>query len=215
MKRIAIVDYGSGNVRSVRKALERAALSGSENVSTIVTDDPDELRSADGIVLPGVGHYADCATALRNRSGLVEAIQEAVFTYGRPFMGICVGMQLLATFGEEDQITPGLDWISGSVGRLRPTPSHLPIPHMGWNTLITVNDHPVLAGLGDGPHVYFTHSYAMTPLEEQDIAAQTDYGGSITAAIARGPLFGTQFHPEKSQAIGQRILANFLNWRPG
>ncbi|MBU6318209.1 MAG: imidazole glycerol phosphate synthase subunit HisH [Alphaproteobacteria bacterium] len=215
MKRIAIVDYGSGNVRSVRKALERAGQSVRGTVSTIVTDDPDDLMSVDGIVLPGVGHFADCAAALRSRSGLIEAIHEAVFSHGRPFMGICVGMQLLATFGEEDQITPGLDWISGSVGRLRPSSSRLPIPHMGWNTLLEVSNHPVLAGLGDEPHVYFTHSYAITPKETQDIAAQTDYGGSIAAAVARGPLFGTQFHPEKSQTVGQKILLNFLNWRPG
>lgn len=214
MKRFAIVDYGSGNVRSVRKALERAGRIDGDGVRTIVTDDPNQMRSVDGIVLPGVGHYADCASALRSRSGLIEAIHEAVFAYGRPFMGICVGMQLLASYGEEDQITPGLNWIAGSVGRLRPASSHLPVPHMGWNSLVNIGDHPVLAGLGDEPHVYFTHSYAMTPASDQDIAAQADYGGLIAAAISRGPLFGTQFHPEKSQSIGQRILSNFLNWRP-
>lgn len=214
MKRIAIVDYGSGNIRSVRKAIERAGQSDRGELATLVTSDPDTIVSADRIVLPGVGHFADCAAGLRERSGLVEALEAAVFRRGKPFLGICVGMQLLATRGEEDLITPGLNWIEGRVHRLNPNLPHLPVPHMGWNLLRHEGRHPVLEGLNDDPHVYFTHSYIMTCRDAEDIAAQTDYGGLITAAISRGTMFGTQFHPEKSQSVGLRLLHNFLNWRP-
>lgn len=213
MTRLAIIDYGSGNVRSVRRALEAAAQSAEVSLEVDLTDDPDRIRRADRIVLPGVGHFADCAAGLAARHGVTEALIEAVFRKGVAFLGVCVGMQLMADVGREDVETRGLGWIPGAVERIRPK-GGLPVPHMGWNVLRDIRPHPVMAGLGPDPHVYFVHSYALIASTAAHVAAQCDYGGLFTAAVARDNLFGTQFHPEKSQQAGQRLLANFLNWKP-
>ena len=216
MTRLAIIDYGSGNVRSVRRALEAAAQGSGISLEADLTDDADRIRRADRIVLPGVGHFADCAAGLAARQGVTEALVEAVFRKGVPFLGVCVGMQLMADVGREDIETRGLGWIPGAVERIRPAVSGvgLPVPHMGWNVLTDIRRHPVLAGLGNEPHVYFVHSYALVAGNTAHVAARCDYGGSFTAAVARDNLFGTQFHPEKSQQAGQRLLANFLAWKP-
>jgi glutamine amidotransferase len=214
MTRLAIIDYGSGNVRSVRRALEAAALGAGVSLDADLTDDPDRIRRADRVVLPGVGHFADCAAGLAAREGVTEALIEAVFRKGVPFLGVCVGMQLMADVGREDVETRGLGWIPGAVERLKPNDPALPVPHMGWNTLTGMIEHPVLAGLGAEPHVYFVHSYALTAEIASQVAARCDYGGPFVAAVARDNIFGTQFHPEKSQQAGQRLLANFLNWKP-
>jgi imidazole glycerol-phosphate synthase subunit HisH len=213
MTRLAIIDYGSGNVRSVRRALEAAARGAGLSIDITLTDKPEEIRSADRIVLPGVGHYADCAAGLAERAGVTEAMTEAACKTGRPFLGICVGMQLMADVGREDVETRGLGWIPGAVERIRPE-KNLPVPHMGWNVLTDLRPHPVLAGLGEAPHVYFVHSYALTASNPDHVAAYCDYGGAFVAAVARNNLFGTQFHPEKSQQAGQLVLANFLLWKP-
>lgn len=212
MTTLAIIDYGSGNVRSVRRALEASAHHHGIPLAADLTDDPDLIRAAERIVLPGVGHFADCAAGLRSRPGVIEAMTEKVKA-GAPFLGVCVGMQLLADVGREDVETEGLRWISGAVERMRPQPASLPVPHMGWNEL-QLTAHPVLAGLGPAPHVYFTHSYVITPAEPSDAAATFEYGGRFVAAVARDNIFGVQFHPEKSQEAGQLLLANFLRWRP-
>ncbi len=214
MSRIALIDYGSGNVRSVRRALGAAAANADIASTVELTSDPEIIRRADRIVLPGVGHYADCASELRARDGVVEALVEAVRKKGAPFLGVCVGMQLLAEVGREDGDTPGLGWINGAVERLEPNDASLPIPHMGWNALQPVDAHPLLAGLGADPHVYFTHSYVFNASSSEHIAARFEYGGAFTAAVASDNLFGTQFHPEKSQRVGLRLLANFLTWTP-
>jgi imidazole glycerol-phosphate synthase subunit HisH len=216
MTRLAIIDYGSGNVRSVSRALESAATAAGVKLELDLTDDADRIRRADRIVLPGVGHFADCADGLTARHGVTEALVEAVFRKGVPFLGVCVGMQLMADVGREDVETRGLGWIPGAVERIRPKgpAGALPIPHMGWNVLTDVKPHPVLAGLGREPHVYFVHSYALTPERPDHVAARCDYGGSFVAAVARDNLFGTQFHPEKSQLAGQTLLGNFLKWKP-
>jgi len=214
MTRLAIIDYGSGNVRSVQRALEAAASHFEIPLTVVLTDDPDRIRQADRIVLPGVGHFADCAEGLAARQGVGEALNEAVFRSRRPFLGVCVGMQLMADVGREDVETRGLGWIPGAVERIRPSDPSLPVPHMGWNVLTDMKSHPVLNELGPEPHVYFVHSYAMNPEHRHHVAAWCDYGGKFVAAIARDNLFGTQFHPEKSQQAGQTILANFLRWKP-
>ena len=214
MTRLAIIDYGSGNVRSVQRALEATANHHEIRLDVTLTDDPDRIRQADRIVLPGVGHFADCAAGLSGRSGVKEALNEAVFRSRRPFLGVCVGMQLMASVGREDVETRGLDWISGAVERLEPANPALPIPHMGWNVLTDLTDHPCLAGLGADPHVYFVHSYALKAERRGHVAARCDYGGKFVAAVARDNLFGAQFHPEKSQKAGQTLLANFLRWKP-
>jgi glutamine amidotransferase len=211
--RAVIIDYGSGNVRSVRRALESAAAHAELDLHVAVTADPDLIARADRIVLPGVGHFADCAEGLDATPGARAAMTEAVRQRGAPFIGVCVGMQLLADVGREDVETPGLGWVHGAVERIKPTGA-LPVPHMGWNELVGCADHPVLAGLGDGCHVYFTHSYALNAADARDVAAWCDYGGRFTAAVAKGNIFGVQFHPEKSQQAGQRLLANFLRWKP-
>jgi len=213
MTRLAIIDYGSGNVRSVQRALEAAANHHEIRLTAFLTDDPDRIRQADRVVLPGVGHFADCATGLISRRGVTEALNEVLFRSGRPFMGICVGMQLMATLGREDVETRGLGWIPGVVERIQPNPA-LPVPHMGWNVLSDIRPHPVLASLGPEPHVYFVHSYAMKPEMPDHALARCDYGGKFVAAVGRDNLFGTQFHPEKSQKAGQQVLANFLRWKP-
>jgi imidazole glycerol-phosphate synthase subunit HisH len=219
MTRLAIIDYGSGNVRSVQRALEAAANHAEIRLDVLLTDDPDRIRAADRIVLPGVGHFADCAAGLASRQGVTPAMIEAVFRKGAPFLGVCVGMQLMADVGREDAETRGLGWIPGAVEKLKPSDKSLPIPHMGWNVLSDLKSHPVLANLGpkyqaSEPHVYFVHSYALNPEHRDHIAATCDYGGKFVAAVARDNMFGTQFHPEKSQQAGQTLLANFLRWKP-
>ncbi|MEM6626044.1 MAG: imidazole glycerol phosphate synthase subunit HisH [Pseudomonadota bacterium] len=212
MQTVALIDYGSGNIRSASRALERAAQIANRRRDIRVTADPDFIVNARKIVLPGVGHFADCADGLRARDGVVEALGEAVQAKGAGFLGICVGMQLLASLGLEDGETPGLDWIPGVVDAIKPDDATLPVPHMGWNTL-SLSDHALFDGLGEAPHVYFVHSYAITPKDSADIAATSDYGGEFVAAVGRDNIFGTQFHPEKSQQAGLRLLANFLDWK--
>jgi glutamine amidotransferase len=211
MQRVALINYGSGNLRSAEKALVRVAAGSSE---IVVTDDPDVIARADRIVLPGVGAFAACMAALEARPGVREAMGEAVHGKGAPFLGICVGMQLLASRGLEFGETRGLDWIAGDVRRLESADPAVKIPHMGWNSLLDVTDQPVVAGLRDGQSVYFTHSFAFFPKDERDVAAYVDHGGRFPAAVARGNIAGVQFHPEKSQGFGLDLLARFLEWRP-
>ncbi len=214
---VAIIDYGSGNLHSAAKAFERAAREAGLDARISVTDKPDLVAQADRIVLPGVGAYADCRRGLDAVPGMVAAMTQAVRDRGRPFLGICVGMQLMATRGLEYEVTPGLDWIGGDVAPITPADSSLKIPHMGWNTLLLDRDQPLLAGIPTGPdglHAYFVHSYALVPDNRADIVAHADYGGSVTAMVARDNLAGTQFHPEKSQRLGLALIANFLRWRP-
>lgn len=211
MQRVALIDYGSGNLRSAEKALVRAA-DGRANI--VVTNDPDTVRRADRVVLPGVGAFAACMSALAARTGVIEAMNEAVLQRGAPFLGICVGMQLMASRGLEFGETPGLGWIDGDVRKIAPADPALKVPHMGWNNLLDVTDQPVLASLRDGAPVYFTHSFAMFPADAADVAAYVDHGGRFPAAVARANYVGVQFHPEKSQAVGLRLLADFLEWRP-
>lgn len=214
MQSIALIDYGSGNLRSAEKALQRASreLGGAREVAA--TDDPQVIARADRVVLPGVGAFAACMRALQARTGVVEAMTEAVVARGAPFLGVCVGMQLLADRGLEFGECAGLGWVAGEVRRLEPSQASFKIPHMGWNALESVAGHPLFAGLGDGAHMYFTHSFALHPAEPAEAIARTDHGGRFTAAVARDNIAGVQFHPEKSQAAGLRLLANFLEWRP-
>jgi glutamine amidotransferase len=211
MQRVALIDYGSGNLRSAEKALVRAAAGAAD---IVVTNDPETVARADRIVLPGVGAFAACMSALAERTGVIEAINVAVKDRGAPFLGICVGMQLMATRGLEFGVTPGLGWIEADVRKIAPADPALKVPHMGWNNLEGVTDLPVLAGLRAGAPVYFTHSFAMFPQDSADVAAYVDHGGRFPAAVARDNLAGVQFHPEKSQAAGLRLLADFLEWRP-
>ncbi len=214
---VAIVDYGSGNLHSAAKAFERAARDFGFEETVAVTSDPETVRRADRIVLPGVGAYADCRRGLDAVPGMVEALTESVRGRGRPFLGICVGMQLMATRGLEYETAPGLDWIRGDVKAIVPDDPSLKIPHMGWNTLEARSPHPVLEGIETGPdglHAYFVHSYALAPDDPADVVATCSYGGPVTAVVGRDNLVGTQFHPEKSQALGLRLIANFLRWRP-
>ena len=212
MQRVALIDYGSGNLRSAEKALLRAA-GGRREI--VVTHDPDVVAAADRVVLPGVGAFAACMSALQAREGVIEAMTQAVRGNGAPFLGICVGMQLLATRGLEFGETPGLDWIEGDVRRLDDggDPA-IKIPHMGWNGLTGVADHPLFAGLANGQTVYFTHSFAFFPKDSADVAAYVEHGERFPAAVARGNVAGVQFHPEKSQAVGLDLLSRFLEWRP-
>jgi glutamine amidotransferase len=214
MSTVALIDYGSGNLASAEKALVAAARAGGDRLRVVVTDKPDEVVAADRVVLPGVGAFAACMGALSERDGLVEAITQAVRSDGKPFIGLCVGMQLLATRGLEFGETPGLGWIGGEVRRLSPAGHQFKVPHMGWNALTGVADHPLFAGLPDGSHMYFTHSFAFYPDEAASSIASVDHGGVFTAAVARDNIAGVQFHPEKSQAAGLRLLHNFLEWKP-
>jgi len=207
-----VIDYGAGNLRSAAKALSTAAESRAGEV--IVSDDPAVIRRADRIVLPGVGAFADCKKGLESRPGVIEALCETVLDAGRPFLGICVGMQLMATEGVEYGTHPGLDWIKGKVVKLTPGDPGLKIPQMGWNDLKLRSAHPVFAGLASGDHGYFVHSYHFIAERPQDVLATVDYGGAVTAVIGRDNLLGVQFHPEKSQKVGLRLLANFLAWKP-
>ncbi|MGE0745733.1 MAG: imidazole glycerol phosphate synthase subunit HisH [Rhodospirillales bacterium] len=212
---VAIIDYGSGNLRSAAKAFERAAREAGLPDDIRVVDAPAAVLAADRVVLPGVGAFADCMAGLRAVPGLLDAMEEAVAVRGRPFLGICVGMQLMATRGLEHGAHAGLGWIAGEVRPLAPADPALKIPHMGWNELlVTRPGHPVLAGLPAGAHAYFVHGYAIHCADAADELARVDYGGPVTAVVGRANVVGTQFHPEKSQATGQRLIGNFLRWRP-
>jgi glutamine amidotransferase len=214
---VAIVDYGSGNLHSAAKAFERAARESGRDQPIVVTGDPNEVARAERIVLPGVGAFADCRRGLDAVPGLVDALEENVRQKGKPFFGICVGMQLMAQRGREYQVTPGLGWISGEVDRITPKDTELKIPHMGWNTLNVTKPHALLDGIptgNDGLHAYFVHSFELRPERRDDLVAQTEYGGLLTAIIGRDNMVGTQFHPEKSQKLGLALIANFLKWKP-
>ena len=214
---VAIVDYGSGNLHSAAKAFERAAHEAGLDQPIVVTRDPQAVASADRVVLPGVGAFADCRRGLDAVDGMVGAIEEAVRRRGRPFFGICVGMQLLAERGREYEVTEGLGWIAGEVDRIKPSDASLKIPHMGWNTLNVSRQHKLLEGLALGPqglHAYFVHSFQLKPSQQADLVADADYGGAVTAVVARDNIVGTQFHPEKSQKLGLALIANFLKWKP-
>jgi glutamine amidotransferase len=214
---VAIVDYGSGNLHSAAKAFERAARESGHAQEIRVTNDPDVVARADRVVLPGVGAFADCRRGLDAIDGMVEALERRVRHEARPFLGICVGMQLMAECGREYQDTPGLGWIAGEVDRITPSDPGLKIPHMGWNTLNPTRSHKLLDGIAVGPqglHAYFVHSFHLKPTVSGDLIAQADYGGPLTAVVGRDTMVGTQFHPEKSQRMGLRLLANFLGWSP-
>jgi glutamine amidotransferase len=212
---VAIIDYGSGNLRSAAKSFERAAREAGLDAKVLVTADPEVVRAAERVVLPGVGAFGDCRAGLHALPGMVAALEEAVIGRGRPFFGICVGMQLMASVGREHGDHPGLGWIPGEVTALAPADPALKIPHMGWNDLeILQPEHPVLDGLGSGTYVYFVHGYELRPESPAQLLARVDYGGPVAAAVGRDNLFGTQFHPEKSQAAGLAIIGNFLRWRP-
>lgn len=217
MQRVVIIDYGSGNLHSAHKAFERAAREADVQAEIIVSDRPEDVRAADRVVLPGVGAFADCKRGLDGVPGMGDVLQQTVIERARPFLGICVGMQLMATRGLEFGETPGLGWIDGDVTEIEPDDPTLKIPHMGWNTLTVVNDHPLLAGIRtgtDGQHAYFVHSYHLAARHRSVVVAETDYGGPVTAIVATGNTAGTQFHPEKSQALGLKLIGNFLRWRP-
>lgn len=212
---VAIVDYGSGNLHSAQKAFERAAADA--GVQVVVTSDPDVVRKSDRIVLPGVGAFADCRRGLDSVSGMVEALEETVMQRGRPFLGICVGMQLLASRGLEHEVTPGLGWIPGDVVAIEPTSPELKVPHMGWNTLQPNRPHALLANIPTGEtglHAYFVHSYHLRAARPELVLATTDYGGQLTSIVVRDNIAGTQFHPEKSQKLGLSLISNFLRWSP-
>jgi glutamine amidotransferase len=214
---VAIVDYQSGNLHSAAKAFERAARESSLPCEINVTGDPDAVLRADRIVLPGVGAFGDCYKGLSDTPGMIDALKEAVLKRGRPFFGICVGMQMLADRGLEHGVHQGLGWIGGEVDLIKPSDKSLKIPHMGWNTLSFARNHPLTEGIPDGPdgwHAYFVHSYQLQPKDADDVLARSDYGGPITALVARGNIAGSQFHPEKSQKLGLKLISNFLRWRP-
>jgi imidazole glycerol-phosphate synthase subunit HisH len=214
---VAIVDYGSGNLHSAAKAFERAARECGYGEPIVVTHDPDAVARAERVVLPGVGAFADCRRGLDAVSGMVEALNTRVRQQGRPFLGICVGMQLMAERGREYEVTAGLGWIPGEVDRITPSDPDLKIPHMGWNTLNALRPHKLLDGIPVGPqglHAYFVHSFHLKTTEPASLVAQADYGGPVTAIVGRDTAVGTQFHPEKSQRLGLRLIANFLQWKP-
>jgi len=214
---VAIIDYGSGNLHSAAKAFERAARELGSDLAIKVTARPEDVADAERIVLPGVGAFADCKRGLEDVPGMIEALEEAVQGRGKPFLGICVGLQLMAERGLEHGVTPGLGWIKGEVRAIAPSDPALKIPHMGWNTLRVVRANPLLDGIPTGEgglHAYFVHSYHVVPEEPGDLVASTDYGGPITAFVAKDNVAGTQFHPEKSQKLGLALIANFLRWKP-
>jgi glutamine amidotransferase len=214
---VAIVDYGSGNLHSAAKAFERAAREQGLDQPIVVTRDPDAVVRADRVVLPGVGAFADCRRGLDAVTGMVDALNESVRVRGRPFLGICVGMQLMAERGREYEVVEGLGWIPGEVDRIAPSDPNLKIPHMGWNTLEERCPHPLLDDIAVGPqglHAYFVHSFHLKPAVRSDLVAEADYGGPVTAVVGRDTMVGTQFHPEKSQRLGLRLIANFLKWKP-
>ena len=209
----AIIDYESGNLHSAEKAFQRMARE-TDGGTVVVTSDADVVAKADRIVLPGDGAFPACAAALRGHGGVYDALREAVEDNGRPFLGICVGMQLMASWGREYEDTPGLDWVAGEVVKIAPTDPTLKVPHMGWNDLVIDHPHPVLEGISTGEHAYFVHSYHMHVADPAQRIAHVDYGGDVTAIIGRDTMVGTQFHPEKSQSAGLRLIANFLTWTP-
>jgi glutamine amidotransferase len=212
-----LIDYGSGNLRSAAKAFERAAREAGIDTDILVTGDADAVRAAERVVLPGVGAFADCRRGLDAVSGMVEALNTRVRRQGRPFLGICVGMQLMAERGREYEVTEGLGWIPGEVDRITPSDPDLKIPHMGWNTLDAVRPHKLMEGIRVGPqglHAYFVHSFHLKTAERASLVAQADYGGPVTAIVGRDTAVGTQFHPEKSQRLGLKLIANFLQWKP-
>jgi imidazole glycerol-phosphate synthase subunit HisH len=214
---VAIIDYGSGNLHSAAKAFERAARESATSQRIAVTSDPAAVRQADRVVLPGVGAFADCRRGLDGVAGMMEALDEAVCRNGRPFLGICVGMQLMAERGREYAVTNGMGWVRGEVCRINPKSQALKIPHMGWNTLHARRPHPLLDGIPLGPeglHAYFVHSYHLQVEDPADLVADCDYGGPVTALVGRDNYAGTQFHPEKSQKLGLALIANFLRWKP-
>jgi glutamine amidotransferase len=215
--RVVIVDYGSGNLRSALKAFERAAREAGVSADIVLSAEADHVASADRVVLPGVGAYADCRAGLDAIDGMDAALRHAVEDKARPFLGICVGMQLMSTRGLEKTVTDGFDWISGDVVEIKPSNPALKIPQIGWNTLDQVSDHALFDGIPTGPdglHAYFVHSYHLAANKPADVIARTDYGGPVTAAVAHGNKAGTQFHPEKSQTLGLALIANFLKWKP-
>jgi imidazole glycerol-phosphate synthase subunit HisH len=215
--KVALIDYGAGNLHSAAKALERALTDVGVAGSVTVTDRAAVVSAADRIVLPGDGAFLDCMTHLTAAPGMVAALEKRVLQDGAPFLGICVGMQLLATQGTEHGVTRGLGWLPGSVDRIQPRDPSLKVPHMGWNTLDRHAPHPLTDGLALGPgglHAYFLHAYHLTADNENDVVAYADYGQPVTAIVARGNIAGMQFHPEKSQKLGLGLLANFLRWRP-
>ena len=216
MQRVVIIDYGSGNLHSAAKAFERAAREGGTNSQIIVSARAEDVKSADRIVLPGVGAYADCKRGLDAVPGMRDALEEAVRRKARPFLGICVGMQLMSERGREFEVTEGLGWIKGEVRAIEPNVKSLKIPHMGWNTLNAAAPHALLEGIATGEkglHAYFVHSYHLAASERRVVVAETDYGGAVTALVADDNMAGTQFHPEKSQTLGLKLIANFLKWR--
>lgn len=216
METVAIIDYGSGNLRSAAKAFERAAREAGLDRDIRVTDDPECVAGADRVVLPGVGAFRDCRDGLETRAGMLDALEEAVRRRAQPFLGICVGMQLMATRGLEHGETAGFGWIPGEVVAIAPDDPALKIPHMGWNELMLPDDrHSLLEGLARAhAHAYFVHSYHLAAADPADVLATVDYGGAITAAVGRDNMIGTQFHPEKSQATGLALISAFLRWRP-
>ncbi|MDZ7600759.1 MAG: imidazole glycerol phosphate synthase subunit HisH [Hoeflea sp.] len=214
---VVIVDYGSGNLRSALKAFERAARESGVSATISLSADADHVAAADRVVLPGVGAYADCRAGLDAIDGMNEALRHAVEAKARPFLGICVGMQLMSTRGLEKTMTPGFDWISGDVVEIRPSNPALKIPQIGWNTLDLARPHPLFDGIPTGPdglHAYFVHSYHLAATNPSDVLATTDYGGPVTAAVVHENRAGTQFHPEKSQTLGLALISNFLTWKP-
>jgi glutamine amidotransferase len=214
MSTVAIIDYGSGNLRSAEKAFARAAAETGTGQTILVTSDPEKVRGAERIVLPGVGAFADCMNGLAGMPGMVSVLEEAVLKNGKPFLGICVGAQLLASVGREHGDHKGLGWIPGEVVKLTPSDSSLKIPHMGWNELRGARKHPLTGGIAPGSHAYFVHSYRIACENRDHILAVTDYGGEIAAIVGRDNIAGTQFHPEKSQAVGLALIARFLQWKP-
>ena len=217
MQRVVIINYGSGNLHSAAKAFERAARESDANAQITLTADPDIVSAADRIVLPGVGAFADCKRGLEAVPGMRDALEDTVRIKGRPFLGICVGMQLMASRGLEFATTDGLDWIAGEVRAIAPNDPGLKIPHMGWNTLKVETPHALLQDIPTGPdglHAYFVHSFHFVPEDSAHVVAETEYGGPVTAFIAKDNTAGTQFHPEKSQTLGLKLIANFLKWRP-
>ena len=215
--RVAIIDYGSGKLRSATKTVERAAREAGISATIDLTADAERVRTADRIVLPGVGAYADCAAGLAAVAGMREAVEEVAIARGRPFLGICVGMQLMSERGLEKTVTKGFGWIAGDVKEITPADPAFKVPQIGWNTIELTRQHPLFDGIATGAnglHAYFVHSYHLDARLPEQVLARTDYGGPVTAAVARDNLAGTQFHPEKSQALGLALITNFLRWRP-
>ena len=216
MQRVVIIDYGSGNLHSAAKAFERAARESEANAAIVVSSRVTDIASADRVVLPGVGAYGDCKRGLDAVPGLLATLDDVVRKKARPFLGICVGMQLMSERGLEFQVTPGLGWIKGEVRAIAPDDKALKIPHMGWNTLDVATPHALLKDIPTGPsglHAYFVHSFHLEATDRRVVVAETNYGGPVTAMVADNNIAGTQFHPEKSQTLGLKLLANFLAWR--